>query len=68
MHDYLDYTHFTANDDIRGLFGIIANIGKWVKNSSDEQHFTMTSWNITISRQLMKLAVFPVSLPKLANG
>ena len=57
-----------ANDKISGLSSIIADIGKWVKKSSDEQHFTMTSWNITILRQLMKVAVFSVSVPKVANG
>ena len=55
-----------ATDKISGLSSIIAKSGKWVKNSSDEQHLSMTSSNIAILRQLIKLAVFPVSLRK--NG
>ena len=38
-----------------------------VKNSSDEQHLSMTSSNIAILRQLMKLGVFPASSQTLAN-
>ena len=43
-----------ANDKISGLSSIIAEIGKWVKNSSYEQHLSMSSWNIAISQQMMK--------------
>ena len=57
-----------ANDKISGLSSIIAEIGKWVKNSSYEQHSTMSIFNMAILRQMIKLAVLPVSSPKLANG
>ena len=39
---------------ISGISSIIADIGKWVKNSSDEQHFTMTTGITAILRQMMK--------------
>ena len=50
------------------------------RNTSDEQHLSMTSciiailrqmitvWVIAILRQSMELAVFPASLSKLENG
>ena len=57
-----------ANDKIPGLSSIIAEFGKWVKNSSYEQHLTMSIFNMAILRQMIKLAVFPVSSPTLANG
>ena len=65
---YFQYDNFKADAKIGGISSIIADIGKWVKKSSDEQHFTMTSWNTSILRQLMKVAVFSVSVPKVANG
>ena len=52
-----------ANDKISGLSSIIAEIGKWVKNSSYEQHSTMSIFNMAILMQMIKLAVFPVSSP-----
>ena len=80
IHDYFDYGHLTANDGIFGLSGIIALIGKGVKNSSDEQHLSMTSciiailrqiitsWVIAMLQQTMELAVFPASFSKVENG
>ena len=35
IHDYFHHTYSTANDGIRGLSSIIAEIVTWVKNSSD---------------------------------
>ena len=40
----MEYNHFTATDEISGLSSIIAKIGQWVKNSSDEQHLSMTTY------------------------
>ena len=57
-----------ANDEIPGFSSIIAEIGKWVKNSSYEQPLIMSIFNMAILRQMIKLAVFTVSSPTLANG